>query len=154
MLRADYDNPSYAWSVSGGDATFYYQWQTADNTILNLNYLNGNANLYGQLNLQNGLTIAQIATKYGSSYVYTSLQEYLGTAANESKTVDFFFVNESVMDPGTGIISSRPILYIINRSAVFQLGFEYKSVLVVGAPVFDLDCGNVKAHLLYNHVHS
>ncbi|HKL96752.1 MAG TPA: T9SS type A sorting domain-containing protein, partial [Paludibacteraceae bacterium] len=148
VLRADYDNPSYAWSVSGGDATFYYQWQTADNTILNLNYLNGNANLYGQLNLQNGLTIAQIATKYGSSYVYTSLQEYLGTAANESKTVDFFFVNESVMDPETGIISSRPILYIINRSAVFQLGFEYKSVLVVGAPVFDLDCGNVSSFVV------
>ena len=148
VLRADYDNPSFAWTVDHDDAKFYYQWQDENGNVLNLNYLNENTNSYGQLTLEHGLTIAQIATKYGSNYVYESLQAYLGTASNEDKLVDFFFVNESVVNTETGLTEVRPILYVINRSAVFQLGYEYKSILVVGAPVFDADCGNTSSFVV------
>ncbi|MDD3480387.1 MAG: T9SS type A sorting domain-containing protein [Paludibacteraceae bacterium] len=148
VLRADYDNPLYAWSVENDEATFYYQWQDEQGKVLNLNYLNETTSGYGHITLNHGLTIAQLATKYGSSYVYESLQAYLGTASNEGKVVDFFFVNESAVNPETGVSELRPILYIINRSAAFQLGYEYKSVLVDGAPIFDTDCGNVSSFVV------
>jgi hypothetical protein len=148
VLRADYDNPLYAWSVDNPEATFYYQWQDENGAVLSLNYLNEVTSGYGQITLSHGLTIAQLSTKYGASYVYESLQAYLGTAANEDKVVDFFFVNESAINPETGVSEMRPILYIINRSAAFQLGYEYKSVLVDGAPIFDTDCGNVSSFVV------
>lgn len=148
VLRADYDNPLYAWSVENDEATFYYQWQDEQGKVLNLNYLNETTSGYGHITLNHGLTIAQLATKYGSSYVYESLQAYLGTASNEDKVVDFFFVNESAVHPVTGVTEWRPVLYIINRSAAFQLGYEYKSVLVDGAPIFDTDCGNVSSFVV------
>ena len=147
VLRADYDNPAYTFTGSG-NTTFYYQWQDMSGTVLNLDYLDEQNNTYGKITLEHGLTIAQIATKYGSSYVYPSVQDYLGSAANSDKLVDFFFVNESSVDVNTGTTVYRPVLYIINKSSIFQLGSEYKSILVEGAPVFDLDCGNMSSFIV------
>lgn len=160
VLRNDYLGEGYQnQSIWGDDhmATFFYQWQEENGTVIDLDYLDGdnstndvvainNGHDYGQMELdRNILTKEALIAKYGYNHYYESLREYMSEARNLEKSVDFFFTHETVNAIGDDdqlVDEVRPILYITNKSAVFQMFKTYNSITSIAQPNFVGSCSS------------
>ncbi|MDH8701411.1 hypothetical protein M2138_000753 [Dysgonomonadaceae bacterium PH5-43] len=132
ILAIDYMSPAYkeiVWTENVTEATFFYQWQEENGNVVNINnYLNmaGLSDGYGKITLDKWQTGDD-----APGTVYSNLATFFAQEGTPDETT-FFYVMESLKD-ANGDDEIRPVLYIVQRSAMFTVGNTYYSAVAESA---------------------